>query len=97
MRRRIGGGPDAKEHVLVMERHLGRKLLPSEEVHHLYGDRSDNAIERLELWDTSHPAGQRVSDKIEFYTDFLARHGLCVREHATMPQSLEVSTVYFQV
>lgn len=38
------------EHRLVMEKHLGRYLLPSEVVHHKDKNRKNNALENLELF-----------------------------------------------
>lgn len=66
------------EHRLVMERLIGRELLPTETVHHLNGQRSDNRPENLELWDKRHGPGQRVSDKIAWALALLADHGYLV-------------------
>ena len=38
------------EHVLVMEQWIGRKLLPRERVHHVDGDRANNARSNLLLY-----------------------------------------------
>lgn len=39
------------EHRLVMEKHLGRYLTKDEDVHHIDGDRTNNDISNLELFD----------------------------------------------
>ena len=56
------GGKNHFEHRLVMERHLGRKLLPNETVHHRDGDKLNNDITNLELWITNHLAGVRADE-----------------------------------
>lgn len=45
----VGGGKHRLEHDLIMEAHIGRRLTPDENVHHLNENRSDNRLENLEL------------------------------------------------
>ena len=61
------------EHRLVMEGAIGRLLEPHENVHHIDGNRSNNAIDNLELWVSPQPSGQRAGDVYKHDVERLAR------------------------
>jgi hypothetical protein len=70
---RINAGPGLTvfEHRHVLEQHLGRPLTVEENVHHKNGDRADNRLENLEVWNKSQPSGQRPIDKVRHALDIL--------------------------
>ena len=64
------------QHRLVMEREIGRHLLPTERVHHKNGDRQDNRPENLELWrgaGKKDPPGIRAVDSVLHALDSLTK------------------------
>ncbi len=80
----VSPGRSRLAHRVLMEELLGRPLARGEAVHHVNGDRCDNTTDgslderyrsgNLELWSSWQPAGQRVSDKIEYAQDLLRRY-----------------------
>lgn len=61
---------------VVMERHLGRSLLPDEDVHHIDGDVTNNSIENLQI--IKHGEHQRQHSKKFF--DKKAKCQVCGKE-----------------
>jgi hypothetical protein len=82
-------GRSRREHHVIAEELLGRSLVPTEEVHHRNGQRSDNRSNgpfalngdgklisgNLDLWSKAQPAGQEVGPKLDWAAEMIETYG----------------------
>ncbi len=62
------------EHILIMEKYLGRYLTKGESIHHKNGVRFDNSINNLELWIKPQPSGIRAKDALIWAKKIMAQY-----------------------
>lgn len=84
-RKKNGGCYFMLEHRYVMQRTLGRPLLPKEQVHHRDGDKTNNDPMNLELRSGPHGKGISVTDGVIASLNYLETHAaLSERERSVL-------------
>lgn len=71
----LPGGGRCYEHRDVLEKHLGRKLLPSEHIHHKNGIKTDNRVENLEIMSAEQHFKLTQEGQIKTYRALKAENG----------------------
>ena len=81
-------GKYVKEHRYVMEQHLDRKLLTTEEVHHINGDKFDNRLKNLQVLSKSEHAKLHNADpELRKYKAEKSRQARANRYWSTKPKT----------
>lgn len=77
------------EHRYVMQKHLGRPLLPKETIHHRDGNRHNNTLNNLELKSGKHGAGINIIDGISASLGWIERYEPLDLEELAMLRRLQ--------
>lgn len=72
------------EHIVIMEKHLGRYLNKGEVVHHINEDRTDNRIENLQLMTKSEHISHHCRGKMKDTSDYICN--ICKTNKTCMQQ-----------
>lgn len=68
------GGHPVKEHVQIMQKHIGRKLMGNEVVHHINKIRDDNRTENLDLMTHGEHSSLHRNEEVASGATLFGRH-----------------------